>query len=306
LWEIQGFSMQIVSDLNATIQKLISARNGFAGTSQSTLYKADTTLRTEPPVIRPGAAGDEDDTVYDLFGSFGQASKADVPAASSANAAQPSTTTADDPYMDAGRAGYGELYAEYTRFIGSMVEADRRHEDSTVPRYFIPAGETQETVMAMEEHDYMWAVQDEMEAAADRSPQAQANKAISNQKLSYGDASKMTSDALSSLQKALPALNMALARTTPEVIEARLKSLGDDPKRQRLATQLAKNDMLFAKSNLRYVDRIVKGIESGFNKVDGDILVKNDQGQYQLGDFSVSFKGEVMLTSQDAFVAFTG
>jgi hypothetical protein len=64
--------------------------------------------------------------------------------------------------------------------------------------------------------------------------------------------------------------------------------------------------MLFAKSNLRYVDRIVKGIESGFNKVDGDILVKNDQGQYQLGDFSVSFKGEVMLTSQDAFVAFTG
>ena len=298
--------MQIVSDLTATIQKLISARNGFAGTSQSTLYKADTALRTEPPVIRPGAAGDEYGTEYDLFGSFGQASKADVPAASSANAAQPSTTTADDPYMSAGKASYGELYAEYTRFIGSMVEADRRHEDSTVPRYFIPAGETQETVMVMEEHDYMWAVQDEMEAAADRSPRAQANKAISNQSLSYGDASKMTSDALFSLQKALPALNMALARTTPEAIEARLKSLGDDPKLQRLATQLAKNDMLSAKSNLRYVDRIVKGIESGLNKVDGDILVKNDQGQYQLGDFSVSFKGEVMLTSKDAFVAFTG
>ena len=58
-------------------------------------------------------------------------------------------------------------------------------------------------------------------------------------------------------------------------------------------------------SNLRCVDRIVKG-KSGFNKVDGDILVKNDQGQYQLGDFSISFKGQGMLTSRDTFEAFTG
>ncbi|TJV25039.1 MAG: hypothetical protein E5Y04_09350 [Mesorhizobium sp.] len=64
--------------------------------------------------------------------------------------------------------------------------------------------------------------------------------------------------------------------------------------------------MLSAKSNLRYVDRIVKGIESGFNTVEGDILVKNDQGQYQLGDFSISFKGQTMLTARDIFEAFTG
>jgi len=101
-------------------------------------------------------------------------------------------------------------------------------------------------------------------------------------------------------------MNAALARINPEAIEARLQSIGDDPKLQLLAQQVAKNDILSVKSNLRYVDRIVKSIESGFNKVDGDIPVKNDQGQYQLGDFSVSFKGEVILTSKDAFVAFTG
>ncbi|WP_164773830.1 hypothetical protein, partial [Mesorhizobium sp. M7A.F.Ca.CA.004.01.1.1] len=104
--------------------------------------------------------------------------------------------------------------------------------------------------------------------------------------------------ALFSLQKALPALNAALARTGPEAVEARLQSIGDDPKLQGLA-QLAKKDSLSAKSNLRYVDRILKSIESGFNTVDGDILVKNDQGQYQLGDFSISFKGQAMLTSRD-------
>lgn len=68
---------------------------------------------------------------------------------------------------------------------------------------------------------------------------------------------------------------------------------------QRIAQQLAKNDSLSVKSNLRYVDRIVKGIESDFTKVDGDILVKNDQGRYQLGDFSISFKGQSMLTSRE-------
>ncbi|MER9306286.1 hypothetical protein NKJ06_15250 [Mesorhizobium sp. M0293] len=183
--------MQITSDLTVTIQKLVSARSGFAGTSQPTFLKAGTSLRTEAPVIRPGAASNEDNTEYDLFGSFSRGPKADVPATSSASAAQASTTTADDPYMLAGKANYGELYAEYTRFIISMVEADRRHEDSTVARYFIPAGETRETVMAMDEHDYIWAVEDEMGAAADRSPQAQANKAISNQSLSYADASRM-------------------------------------------------------------------------------------------------------------------
>jgi hypothetical protein len=298
--------MQIISDLTVTIQNLMSARSGFAATSQSTFLKAGTALRAEAPVIRPGAASNEDNTEYDLFGSFGQDAKADAPAASSASAAQASTTTADDPYMRAGQANYGELYAEYTRFISSMVEADRQHKDSTVARYFIPAGETRETVMAMEEHDYMWAVQDEMEAAADRIPQAQTNKAISNQSLSYADASKMTSDALFSLQKALPVLNAALARTSSEVVEARRQSIGDNPKLQRLAQQLAKNDILSVKSNLRYVDRIVKGIESGFNKVDGDLLVKNDQGQYQLGDFSISFNGQAMLTSKDTFEAFTG
>jgi hypothetical protein len=298
--------MQIISDLTVTIQKLVSARSGFAGTSQPAFPRAGTALRVEAPVIRPGAAGNEDTTEYDLFGSFGQASQAEVTAASSASAAQASTTTADDPYMRAGKANYGEFYAEYTRFISSMVEADRQHKDSTVARYFIPAGETQETVMAMEEHDYMWAVQDEMEAAADRSPQAQANKAISNQSLNYADANKMTSDALFSLQKALPVLNAALARTSPEAVEARLQSISNDPKLQRLAQQLAKNDILSVKSNLRYVDRIVKSIESGFNKVDGDLLVKNDQGQYQLGDFSISFKGQAMLTSKDTFKAFTG
>ncbi|RWN47545.1 MAG: hypothetical protein EOS03_08455 [Mesorhizobium sp.] len=97
-----------------------------------------------------------------------------------------------------------------------------------------------------------------------------------------------------------------MARTSPEAVEARLQSIGDDPKLQRLAQQLAKNDNLSVKNNLRYVDRIVKGIESGFNKVDGDILVKNDQGQYQLGGFSISFKGQAMLTSRDTFEAFTG
>ena len=156
--------MQISSDLTVTIQKLLSARSGLVGTSQQTFAKAGTALRTEAPVIRPGATGDEDGTEYDLFGSFGQASN--VRATSSAS----STTTADDPYMHAGKANYGELYAEYTRFIASMVEADRQHKDSTVERHFIPAGETRETVMAMDEHAYMWAVQDEMEAAADRSP----------------------------------------------------------------------------------------------------------------------------------------
>lgn len=298
--------MRIISDLTVTIQNLVTARSGFAGTSQSTFFKAGTALRAETAVILPGAASNEDNTEYDLFGSFGQASKADVPATSSASAAQASTTTADDPYMRAGQANYGELYAEYTRFISSMVEADRQHQDSTAARYFIPAGETQETVMAMEEHDYMWAVQDEMEAAADRSPRAQANKAISNQSLNYVDASKMTSDALFSLRKALPVLNAALARTSPEAVEARLQSIGDDPKLRLLAQQMAKNDVLSVKSNLRYVDRIVKGIESGLNKVDGDILVKDDQGQYQLGDFSISFKGQAMLTSKDTFEAFTG
>lgn len=96
-----------------------------------------------------------------------------------------------------------------------------------------------------------------------------------------------------------------MARTGPEAVEARLQSIGDDPKLQRLAQQLAKNDSLSVKSNLRYVDRIVKGIESGFNTVDGDILVRNDRGQYQLGDFSISFKGQSMLTSRDTFEAFT-
>ncbi|TIX02565.1 MAG: hypothetical protein E5V59_00625 [Mesorhizobium sp.] len=296
--------MQITSDLTVTIQKLMSARSGFADASQPTFVKAGTALRTEAPVIRPGATGNEDSIEYDPFSGFGRTSKADGPATSSTGAA--STTTVDDRYMQAGKANYGQLYAEYTRFISSMVEADRQHKDSTVARYFIPAGETRETVMAMEEHDYMWAVQDEMEAAADRVPQAQTNNAISNQSLSYADASKMTSDALSSLQKALPVLNAALARTSPEAVEARLQSIGDDPKLQRLAQQLAKNDILSVKSNLRYVDRIVKSIESGFNKVDGDILVKNDQGQYQLGDFSISFKGQAMLTSKDTFEAFTG
>ena len=287
--------MQISSDLTVTIQKLLSARSGLVGTNQQTFAKAGTALRTEAPVIRPGATGDEDGTEYDLFGSFGQAP--DVPAASSA-----STTTADDPYMHAGKANYGELYAEYTRFIASMVEADRQHKDSTVERHFIPAGETRETVMAMDEHAYMWAVQDEMEAAADRSPQAQANKAIANQGLSYSDATRMASDALFSLQKALPALNDTLARLTPKAVEERLHSVGDDPKLQRLAQQMAKNDMLSARSSLRYVDRIVRSIAP--NKVDGAILVKNGQGQYQLGDFSISFNGQVMLTSRDTFKAF--
>ncbi|UVK51779.1 hypothetical protein DBIPINDM_005088 [Mesorhizobium sp. AR02] len=295
--------MQITSDLTVTIQKLISARSGFASASQPTFVKAGTALRTEAPVIRPGATGNEDGTEYDLFGGFAQTSKTDVPATSSADA--PSTTTADDPYMHAGKANYGELYAEYTRFISSMVEADRQHKDPTVARYFIPAGETQETVKAMDEHDYMWAIQDEMEAAADHSPQAQANKAIGNQGLSYGDATRMASDALFSLQKALPALNDTLARMTPTAVEERLQSVGGDPKLQRLAQQVAKNDMLFAKSSLRYVDRIVRSIESGPNKVDGAILVKNGQGQYQLGDFSISFNGQVMLTSRDTFKAFT-
>ncbi|WP_322415173.1 hypothetical protein [Mesorhizobium huakuii] len=292
--------MQITSDLTVTIQKLLSARSGVAGTNQQAFAKAGTALRTEAPVIRPGATGHEDGTEYDPFGSFGRAP--DVPATSPAGAS--STTTADDPYMHAGKANYGELYAEYTRFIASMVEADRQHKDSTVPRYFIPAGETQETVMAMEEHDYMWAVQDEMEAAADRSPQAQANKAIANQGLSYGDATRMASDALFSLQKALPALNDTLARLTPTAVEERMQSVGGDPKLQRLAQQVAKNDMLFARSSLRYVDRIVRSIESGPNKVDGAILVKNGQGQYQLGDFSISFNGQLMLTSRDTFKAF--
>ena len=290
--------MQISSDLTVTIQKLLSARSGLVGTSQQTFAKAGTALRTEAPVIRPGATGDEDGTEYDLFGSFGQAP--DVPAASSAS----STTTADDPYMHAGKANYGELYAEYTRFIASMVEADRQHKDSTVERHFIPAGETRETVMAMDEHAYMWAVQDEMEAAADRSPQAQGNKTIANQGLNYGDATRMASDALISLQKALPALNDTLARLTPKAVEERMQSVGDDPKLQRLAQQVAKNDMLSARSSLRYVDRIVRSVESGSNKVDGAILVKNGQGQYQLGDFSISFNGQVMLTFRDTFKAF--
>ncbi|MER9583161.1 hypothetical protein [Mesorhizobium sp. M0276] len=296
--------MQITSDLTFTIQKLMSARSGFAGAGQPTFVKAGTALRTEAPVIRPGATGNEDGIEYDPFSGFGQTSKTDVPTTSSIGAA--STTTADDPYMLAGKANYGELYAEYTRFIISMVEADRRHEDSTVARYFIPAGETRETVMAMDEHDYIWAVEDEMGAAADRSPQAQANKAISNQSLNYADAGRMTSDSLFSLEKALPALNAALARISPEVVETLLQSIGDDPKLQRLAQQMTKNDILSVKIDLRYVDRIIKGIESGFNKIDGDILVKNDQGQYQLGDFSISFKGETMLTSKDTFKAFTG
>ncbi|MGX5827824.1 hypothetical protein [Mesorhizobium sp. 43Arga] len=286
--------MQITSDLTVTIQKLLSARTGLAGASQQTFVKAGTALRTEAPVIRPGATGDEDGTEYDPFGSFGQAP--DVPAASSA----PSTTTAG--YMHAGKANYGELYAEYTRFIGSMVEADHQHKESTAARYFIPAGETRETVMAMDEHDYMWAVQDEMEAAADRSPQAQANKALANQ--SYSDATRMASDALFSLQKALPALNDTLARLTPKAVEERLQSVGDDAKLQSLAQQVAENDMLFAKSSLRYVDRIVRSIENGPNKVNGAILVKNDQGQYQLGDFSISFNGQVMVTSRDTFKPF--
>ncbi|RWN28939.1 MAG: hypothetical protein EOR97_19820 [Mesorhizobium sp.] len=97
-----------------------------------------------------------------------------------------------------------------------------------------------------------------------------------------------------------------MAPTSPEAVEARLQSIGDDPKLQRLAQQLAKNDSPSVKSNLRYVYRIVKGIESGFNMVDGDLLVKNDHGQYQLGDFSISFKGQAMLTSRDTFEAFTG
>lgn len=296
--------MQITSDLTVTIQKLMSARSGFVGASQPTLLKAGTVLRTEPPVIRPGATGDQDDIEYDPFASVGQPSKADVPATSTVSTAQGPTTTAKDPYLRAGQASYDELYAEYTRLVGSMVEADRRHEDSTVPRYFIPAGETQETVMAMEEHDYMWAVQDEMEAAADRSPQAQAYKAIANQNLSDGNSSKMTYDALFSLQKALPVLNAALARVTDKAVEARLQSIDEDPKLQALAQQLAKNEILAANSSLRYVNRLVKSIGSGLNRVTGDILVKNDQGQYQFGDFSISSKGEVMLTSRDMFKPF--
>ncbi|RWE29108.1 MAG: hypothetical protein EOS78_30750 [Mesorhizobium sp.] len=294
--------MQIMPDFTVTIQKLMSAKSGFAGANQPAFAKAGTALRTEPPVIRPGATGDEDDTEYDPFGSFGQAAGAQASSPISAT----SSTTAQDPYLRAGEANFDELQAEYTRFISSMVEADRRHEDSTVARNFIPTGETPETVMAMGEYDYMWAVQDEMEAAADRSPLAQANKAISNQGLTYGDAGRMTSDALFSLQKALPALNSALASVTPEAIEKRLQGIGDDSKRQLLAQQLARSDMLFAKSNLRYVARIVKGIEGGPNKVTGDILLKNHQGQYQLGDFSISLEGEVLLTSKDTFKAFTG
>ncbi|AZO44301.1 hypothetical protein EJ076_25985 [Mesorhizobium sp. M7D.F.Ca.US.005.01.1.1] len=48
--------MQIISDLTVTIQNLMSARSGFAATSQSTFLKAGTALRAEAPVIRPGAA----------------------------------------------------------------------------------------------------------------------------------------------------------------------------------------------------------------------------------------------------------
>ncbi|MER9641572.1 hypothetical protein [Mesorhizobium sp. M0239] len=70
-----------------------------------------------------------------------------------------------------------------------------------------------------------------------------------------------------------------MARTSPEAVEARLQSIGDAPKLQCLVQQLASNDSLSVKSSLRYVDRIVKSIESGFNKVDGDIPVKNDKGQ---------------------------
>ncbi|PBB66445.1 hypothetical protein CK228_23170 [Mesorhizobium sp. WSM4312] len=69
--------MQVTSDLTVAIRKLLSARSGVAGTSQQTFVKAGTALRTEAPVIRPGATGDEDGT----FGSFGQAPETDVPAA---------------------------------------------------------------------------------------------------------------------------------------------------------------------------------------------------------------------------------
>lgn len=297
--------MQITSNLAVTIQKLMSAGSGFAGASVPTLLKATTALRTEPAIIRPGAVGDEDDIEYGPFGSAAQTTMADVPATSTGSTAQRLITTSEDTYLRAGKANYDELYVEYTRFVGSMVEADRRHEDSAAPRYFIPAGETPKTVMAMEEHDYMWAVQDEIEAAANRSAQAQANKTIANQSLTYGDSKTMTSDALFSLQKALPALNAALAHTTSEAVQERLQSIGDDPKLQALAQRLAKNDMFAANSSLRYVNRLVKSIASGLNQVTGDILVKNDQGHYQLGDFSISFKGEVMLTSKDMFKPFT-
>ncbi|MBN9220247.1 MAG: hypothetical protein J0I79_20065 [Mesorhizobium sp.] len=296
--------MQITSNLTATIQKLVSARSGLAG--QPTDWKAGMALRAEAPVVRPGAVGNQDDIDHDPLTGMGDAPRAGRHLSSTISAPLLPTTTADDPYLRAGKANYDELHAEYTRFIGSMVEADRQHKDSTVPRYFIPAGQTAETVTAMDQHDYMWAVQDEMEAAADRSPQAQAYKAYASEALNFSDASRMTSDALLSLQKALPDLNAALARTAPEAVEQRQQGMGDDPKRQLLARQLASNEALSARSNLRYVDRLVKSIGSGLNHVTGDILVKNDQGQYQLGTFSISFNGEVMLTSGDSLKAFAG
>lgn len=94
-------------------------------------------------------------------------------------------------------------------------------------------------------------------------------------------------------------------RTSPEAVEARLQSIGDDPSSNVSRSSWPRTIVAPSRATCA-TGRIVKGIESGFNTVDGDILVRNDQGQYQLGGFSISFKGQAMLTSRDTFEAFAG
>lgn len=300
--------MQITSSsLTYTVQKFIAARSGFAASAQATPNQNATSKPAVGPqssLASPFKAGlDEVETEYSDRGSFGGAAKAaEMPALMSLPASQTHirTTTADDPYMKAGVANHDELYEEYLRFKGSVVEAHAAGTTSTAVRHFIPAGETKESVMRMDEQDYVWAVEDGMNDALRRDPRWQAMDRLSQQEMTQADTSKMVSDALSTLQKFLPALNESVFLNSAEYAE---KAQGTASREEAFQARMAQNASKL-KAQLRYVNNLVAGIAGGPNTVEGNILVRDEQGRYQLGAFSVSFKGQPLVSWRDAFQEF--
>jgi hypothetical protein len=296
--------MQVTSQLTATVQKLLAARSGFAGPAQPVTFKPTTTFQTEPPLGRPGVNSVEVEGEYNQFGRFETPphDPAAIRAMERAKAVSASsteivrTTTPEDPFLREGKATVGELEEEYARFISAMVMADREGGPTTAKRNFIPAGMTEESVNALADYEYMWAVEDGKRATLRSAAEWQEGHHASLAEQTIGDSRRGASDTLYYLQKALPQLNDSAYLASPEYLEKRKE---DFPTEEAFQSRVDQSTSRF-KHMLRYVNKMVQGLSSDHLSIRGDLLVQDENGKFQLGKFDIYFKDQHMLSSSEA------